>query len=81
MEELRRKLEGITADEELIGKILILFQNWLKEQVEGLEVIGHEEMKPAFIGGSWHPDTVAQAQLEDVKKQLRDKLNERSCSR
>ena len=31
MEELRRKLEGITADEELIGKILTLFQTYLKE--------------------------------------------------
>lgn len=62
------------------NQILTLFQTWLKEQVDGLEVMRDEELYE--MGWRQYPDksgipletqkrrAIAQAQLQDVKDKL-----------
>lgn len=83
-EFLARAMTTCINTDEFVAEILALFQAYLKEKLEGLEVIGVDKKDQVInmatklidpmplLEVMKFGDAVAQAQLEDVKKQLRD---------
>ncbi len=63
------------------ARILALFQNWLNKELDGLEVISDEEMEQLMTYGFidppipiLHVEKIAQAQLDDTKKRLAERI-------